>query len=251
MKTRLLSAIMVFCLFVSAQAQEITVDEILNNYYENTGGYDAWSKVTGMKMQAKVNQSGMEIPLEIVALKDGKQYTKITFQGMSLMQGVFDGSTLWSTNFQTMKAEKSDQESTDNQILNSNDFPESFFDYKKKNYTAEYLGKETIEGTETHKVKLTKEPITVDGEKKDDVTFYFFDIENFVPIFQEKEVFSGPQKGAISIIAMSDYQEVDGLFFPFSLSQGVKGVGSQAIVIESIELNPTVDTTVFVLPAGN
>nr|WP_290941299.1 hypothetical protein [Haliscomenobacter sp.] len=40
---------------------------------------------------------------------------------------------------------------------------------------------------------------------------------------------------------MSDYQEVNGLFFPFALGQGVKGAGSQPIVITKIELNPQVD----------
>ena len=65
-------------------------------------------------MTAKVNQQGMEIPLEIYQLKDGRQMTKITFQGNVIKQGVYDGETLWSHNFMTMKAEKSDAEETSN-----------------------------------------------------------------------------------------------------------------------------------------
>jgi hypothetical protein len=45
---------------------------------------------------------------------------------------------------------------------------------------------------------------------------------------------------------MSDYQEVNGLFFPFSLGQGVKGMGSQPITMTKIELNPQVDSKEFV-----
>ena len=87
------------------------VDEIINNYIENTGGIDAWSALKGVKSMAKVNNGGMEIPLEIVQLSDGRQYSMINFQGNTIMQGVFDGETLWNTNFQTMKAEKADASS--------------------------------------------------------------------------------------------------------------------------------------------
>jgi hypothetical protein len=99
---------------------------------------------------------------------------------------------------------------------------------------------------------LTKNPITINGEKKEDIIFYYFDTENFVPFFIESEMTSGQMKGATIVVSMSDYQEVDGLYFPFSMTEGIKGMGgSQPLIIESIELNPTIDATVFALPTGN
>jgi outer membrane lipoprotein-sorting protein len=38
--------------------------------------------------------------------------------------------------------------------------------------------------------------------------------------------------------------------FPFSISQGVKGQGSQPIVISAIQLNPTIDNSEFKYPEG-
>ncbi len=239
-------ATLVFVLSIPLQAQ--TADEIITNYFENTGGLDNWKSMTGMKMSAKVNQGGMEIPLEIYQMKDGRQMTVINFQGKELKQGVFDGETLWSHNFMTMKAEKSDAEQTANFKLDTNDFPDSFIDYKDKGYTVELLGKETIDGAETFKIKLVKEPVTVDGNQEDDISFYFFDTENFVPIAVHQEIKSGPAKGQISEVTMSDYQEVDGIYFPFSLTQGVKDGQSQPITIDTIELNPTVDAAAFSFP---
>lgn len=226
---------------VSAQ----TAEEIINKYLEATGGVDNWKKLEGIKMSAKVNQGGMEIPLDIYNLKDGRQMTSITFQGKTIKQGVFDGTVLWSTNFMTMKAEKSDAESTANFKTSLGDFPDPFIDYASKGYKVELLGKETIEGTETFKVKLTKKPITVDGKAEENVSFYFFDTEDFVPIMVESEIKAGPAKGKIQQIGMSEYQEVNGLFFPFSLTQGVKGMGSQPLTITKIEINPQVDTKEF------
>ncbi|WP_088341975.1 LolA family protein [Robiginitalea sediminis] len=230
----------------SLQAQ--TADEILDNYFENIGGRENLKAVTGMKMTAKVNQQGMEIPLEIYQLSDGRQMTVIKFQGKEIKQGVFDGETLWSTNFMTMKAEKSDAEATANFKLNTNDFPDSFLDYKDKGYTVEYVGEESVEGTPAYKIKLVKEPLTIDGETKEDVAFYYFDTENYVPIAMESEIHMGPMKGQMSWVTFSDYQEVDGLYFPFSMSQGVKNGGSQPITMETIELNPEVDAAAFAFP---
>ena len=170
----------------------------------------------------------MEIPLEIVQLKGGEQMTIINFQGMEFKQGVFDGETLWGLNFQTQKAEKSDKEATDNMMLEKNDFPDPFLNYKEKNYTVELLGKEDVEGTETFKIKLVKEPIMVDGQQEEDVSFYYFESENYVPIMMQSEIKSGPQKGQMSELKYSDYQEVDGLYFPFSMTQGFKGTAWSA-----------------------
>ncbi len=238
--------VLAICASITLNAQ--TADEILTTYFENIGGLENLKKVEGIKMTATAKGQGMEIPIEIVQLKGAKQYVKVSIQGKELMQGVFDGETLWSTNFMTMKAEKSDAEATANMKLEANDFPDPFIDYKEKGYTVEYLGKETIDGAETFKIKLIKEPVTVDGKKEDSVSFYYFDTENYVPIVVQTEIKSGQGKGMISESKMSDYQEVDGIYFPFSMTQGVKGKPGNPLTITKIELNPTIDDSAFAYP---
>ncbi len=247
MKNLSIAAILILSL-ISFNLQAQDVDEIVHGYFENTGGMEAWGNLKGIKFNAKVNQGGMEIPLEIVQMSDGRQYTKITFQGTEIKQGVFDGETLWSTNFQTMKAEKSDAETTKNQMLDSNDFPDALYDYKSKGYTVELVGDETVDGAECFKVKVVKEPMTVDGSEVDDVSYYYFDKESYVPIAQESELKQGPGKGTMMQFKMSDYQEVEGLYFPFAMSQGEKGGQAQPLMIESIEVNPEVSEADFAFP---
>ena len=115
--------------------------------------------------------------------------------------------------------------------------------------------KETIDGTETFKIKLTKNPIKVDGKPKESVEFYFFDTENFIPLMVESEVTQGQGKGMIQQVKLSDYQEVpnsNGLIMPFSITQGAKGQpGGQPISFTSIELNPKVEASIFAMPAEN
>ena len=224
------------------------LDEILDNYFENTGGRAQWEALEGIKMTAKINQMGMEIPLEIIQLKSGKQMTVINFQGQQIKQGVFDGQVLWSINMMTQKAEKSDQETTDNIKREMGDFPDPFLNYQAKGYTAELLGTEEIDGAECYKIKLTKKPLIVDGQEVDNVSFYYFDMDNFVPIAVQSEIKAGPAKGQMSEVKMSDYQEVSGYYFPFSMIQGLKDQEGQAITFDQIEVNPQVDEAEFVFP---
>tara|TARA_B100000795_G_scaffold263296_1_gene242266 strand:+ start:43881 stop:44642 length:762 start_codon:yes stop_codon:yes gene_type:complete len=222
-----------------------TADEILNNYFENTGGISAWNALEGTKMIGSANAQGMEIPIEMYQMKDGKQLLKINIQGQEMTQYSFDGETMWTTNFMTMLPEKSDAETTDNMKKNVGDFPSPFLNYKEKGYTVEYLGKETKEGTETFKMKLTQKPVMVDGVEEPTVSFYYFETENYVPIMSESQIPSGPQKGQMSVSNFSDYQEVGGLYFPFSIS-----MSGQGITMKEIVLNPEADATMFAFPTA-
>ena len=219
-----------------------TADEILSNYFENTGGEAAWNALEGIKMVGSVNQ-GMEIPVEMYQMKDGKQLLKINLQGQEMTMSAFDGETMWTTNMMTMLPEKSDTETTQNMKVNNQDFPSPFLNYKEKGYTVEYLGKETKEGTETFKLKLTQKPIMIDGKEEPTVSFHYFETENYVPIVVETTMNMGPAKGQMSTSGFSDYQEVGGLYFPFSISQG-----GQPIVMKEIILNPEVDAALFAFP---
>jgi len=244
--TLLFTIILSATLFSGTYAQ--TADEIIAKYFENTGGIEAWESIEGIKMNAKVNQGGMEIPVEIVQLKNGKQLTAITFQGKTIKQGVFDGETLWSTNMMTQKAEKSDAEATANMKLEMNDFPDPFLNYKEKGYTVELLGKEDFNGTDTFKIKLTKEPITVDGKEEDNVSFYYFDTENFVPLGVQTEIKSGQAKGKVQEITFSDYDLAGDIYMPYTMTQGVKGQPGQPITMDTIIINPDVDSSEFEFP---
>ena len=246
MKNTIKTLILATMTFTSAQAVE--VDEIINGYIENTGGSEAWNNLQGMKLSGELNQGGMKFPFEILSLKDGRQYMKFTFQGKELKQGVFDGETMWSTNFMTMKAEKADAESTENRKLEMNDFPSPFLNWKENGYTVELMGTESKEGSDTYKVKLVKEPLTVDGESVEDISYYYFDTEAFVPVAVETEIRQGPMKGKVGENKMSDYQEVEGFYVPFSMTQGLKDGPAVTMTVSKVELNPQVSQTDFDMP---
>ena len=223
-----------------------TVDQIIDNYFKNTGGTENWQNVKAIKMSASINQMGMEIPVEM--FQSGNKIYQISIQGQEIKQGVFDGETLWSTNFMSMKAEKSDQEDIDNIKNDLAEFPDPFLNYKEKGFLAELMGTETVDGSSVFKIKLTKTPMIVDGEVVPNVSTYYFDSENYFQIMVHEEVMRGPGKGMIMESRMGNYQEVQGLYMPFSMTQGIKGQPGQPVTINSIEINPSIDESEFEFP---
>ncbi len=227
---------------ITSNAQ--TADEVINKYITTIGGAEKLKALKGVKLEMTTNQGGMEIPVEVVQMPGGSTYVKINLQGKEITQMAYDGKTMWSTSFMTMKAEKSTAEESENMQLNNADFPDELLDYKTKGYKAEFVGKETKEGAECYKVKFTKKPTTIAGVKTDEVTFYYFETENNLVIATESEIKEGPMKGQKSTSTMSDYQEVDGVFFPYAMTRF-----GQPLKVKKITLNPVVDAKVFAFPA--
>jgi outer membrane lipoprotein-sorting protein len=239
MKTiKLLLVALVVTAFTQVQAQ--TATEIVENYLEAIGGKENLAKVKSLKMIGKINAQGLVIPIVAVTTTDGSAYVQFDFQGQKMKQLVSNGTKTWSMNMMAQKMEEMPSDMSKMMIKEFKDFPNAFINYKEKGYKIELLGKEPQEGTECFKVKLTKDTMMIDGEEVPNIAFYYFDTESFVPIVVETEVPTGPAKGQMVTVPLSDYQEVDGIYFPFSTAmQGMPMTYTEIVV------NPEIDATAF------
>lgn len=238
-------------LATSTAATAQTADEIVAKYFENTGGVDAWNAIVSIKSQGKANMGGQIYPFVQTILKDGRMAIQVDLQGQNFIPQAFDGEKQWATNFQSMQAEAADEETSTNYRRNeANEFPDPFLDYAKHGYSIELLGEDTVEGVETFKIKLTKNPIMVEGVEEQHFVTYYFDKENFVPIMQETTLPSGPQAGMVVQTIFSDYQELGAIFYPYSMTVKYNGQTAQTITIESIEVNPEIDDAIFKMPVA-
>lgn len=229
-----------------------TADEIINSYFDNTGGKSNWESLEALKFTGTLDFDTMQLPVTMIQTKEGLTLLSANVQGQEFYQSVYDGETLWSTNQQTFEAEKMDSEATENYQLGIQDFPDPFLNYKAKGYQVELLGTELIEGTETYKIKLEKKPKMVNGVATPNVEYYYFEKENRVPILVEKQVAIGPNGYIDGQSKLSDYQEVDGLYFPFSIADGTKDrPNAQRITIIGVEVNPEIDPAIFEYPNKN
>ena len=240
----------IFCiisLIAISPVQAQHVDEIVNTYYETIGG-KKWDAVRGIRMTANVDQGGMTIPVEVVSLRDGRNYTQITLMGNTMTMAAFDGKTSWTTNYMTMQAEESASEDSENARRSAKEFPNALVNYKDHGYKATLLGSEKVDGAECHKIKLEKKTALVDGKEVPNVEYFYIDKENNVPVMTETEINSGEMKGKIAQTKYSDYQEVSGVLIAFSNTSGIKDGQSQAMQFDKVEVNPQVDDSKFTLP---
>ncbi len=248
MKTlKLLSALFLFSIGAIINAQ--TAEEIVDNYIKNIGGTEAWSKIESMKITGVGRQQGVDYPFVATMMKDGRTLINVDLQGTSFIVEAFDGENFWSMNFQTQKAEAADSETSINYKNEARDqIPDAFHNYKEKGYKVELIGEDTWEGTEVFKIKLTKNPILVDGVEEENVSYYFFDTENFVPIASETVVKSGPAKGATAQTIISDYQEVEGVYIPFTIVEKFNGQVNLEMLYNTVEFNTKIDASIFTMP---
>ncbi len=238
-----------FVAFGTMVASAQTAEEIIDNYFENTGGKEAWQNIEGMKMSGKAEFGPQSFDFTQTMMSDGKMLTEVSLQGQTFIPQAFDGKQMWGMNMQTMQPEAQDAETTENYKKNeAQEFPDPFLNYTENGYALELLGEEVIEGVNTYKIKLTKNKVSVDGVEEDNFTTYYFDAENFVPIISESTINSGPQKGTTVQTVYSDYQEAGDIFYPYTITMKFGGQVGQVIKIESIDVNPDVSEVNFSMP---
>jgi outer membrane lipoprotein-sorting protein len=221
--------------------KDITVDEILDTYFENIGGQDAWKELTSMRMEAKMAQMGMEFPGVVMQMPPNKQRIEINIQGQEMIQA-YDGETAWwinpfmgSPDAQPMPAEMSEQ-------FTKETFEDDFIDYKKKGHTVEYMGQKEVDGMMTYELLLTKK----DGTEE----YHYFEPDYMVPIMQKTIITEGQMKGQAVETYLSNYEEVEGLMIPMSIESKVGGATQFSLTVTKVELNPELDETMFDFPKG-
>lgn len=234
------------CFFINSSSRAQTAEEIVECYLERSGGSKNLSQLKATKITATIFAEGNEIPLEIYNTKTGKQAIILNLDGESITQFAFDGETMWTTDVITGIAEKGLQEVTENIKLSANDFPTPFLNYREKGYKLEYVEEVKIGRTRTHKIKLIQEPHTVNGEKQETVLIYYFDKKTSLPVKKSSEIIIDGTGREINESKMDNYKEVNGLLFPFSITES-----GQKIKINSIELNPEIDPDIFSFPGNS
>ena len=226
---------------VATAAGAQTVDEIIAKNLDARGGKDKIKAVKTIRMTGKIDmQQGMEAPFVLELARPNKLRNEFTFQGMTGIQA-FDGKTGWTV-MPFMGKKEPEAVSADDvkNMEDQADFDGPLVDYKEKGHQVELVGKETIEGTPVYKLKVTK--------KNGDVENHYLDAEQYleVRVDGKKMVHGQEMEGETTL---SNYKEVGGLIFPFSIQSKQKGgPGGVTLTFEKIEVNPDLAASRFEMP---
>ena len=218
-----------------------SVDEIVDTYFENIGGKDAWRGIKSMKIVGQGVQMGMNFPLTVIAKEPNLNKLTVDVQSMQIIEA-FDGEVAWTVNPFGGMTEPSKMSEEETKEASKQMFQDALLDYKEKGHALTMEGTEEYEGTEVFKLKLLK----ADGDE----VIYFFDSEIMIPVAVRNFMNAGQLKGQSVDTITSDYQEVNGVMVPFSMKQAVNGQTMLEMTATSVELNVPIADSEFSFP-GN
>jgi len=207
----------------------VTVEQVLNKYVEVIGGKENVEKVKDRTMKLTGSVQGMNISVTMSQKYPAKLY-------QSIDAGVFQQKTIF--NGEKGKTESMGQviELNTDQVeeLKSNAM-DAILDYSKYGYTTELTSLETINGKDAYKVTLT----SASGKK----STQYYSVETGFLVRSISQV-STPQGSVMQTTDMDDYREVQGLKYPFKISQSF-GPQSIDLTVSSIEVNIGLDDALF------
>ena len=237
-----LSVFIVFLLFtgISANLSAQTADEVINKHIDALGGLDKLSSIKTMIISGTFGGGGMEFPVTISYKRDYKIRMDISFQGNSQISA-FDGTTAWQINpWQGKKDPEKMPAEGIKSMKEMADFEGQLVNYKQKELTVELMGKEDMEGSEVYKIKVT--------DKDNDVTYYFLDTQSYL-ILKQSSKRKIKEKEIEQEAFYGNYQPFGGVMMAMSMEIKTKGEDqSQKGTMKTVEINPAVDDSIFVMP---
>lgn len=235
-----MAGLFVACLMSSA-AWAQTADELIEKNIQARGGREKLAALQAVRLTGKmVMGPGMEAPFTQELARPNKVRVEFTFQGMTGVQ-TYDGKEGWALMPFMGKTEPEPIAGDELKALDDQaDIDGLLVGYKEKGHQIEYAGKEDLEGSPAHKLKVTK--------KNGDVAWLWLDAEHFLEL-----KISGKTKVRDQEIEgetlFGDYKEVGGIVFPHSIENRAVGMpGGMSITVDKIELNPELPTDRFAKP---
>jgi zinc protease len=208
--------------FNKAVDASVNAESIFNKYINAIGGKEAVSAAESVMMVAQAEIQGQILDLEVKNYK-GMSSQKIAMSGNVLSKQVYNGETGFTISQGQRMA------FTDKQLVaakaDANPFPE--LDTKD----AKVMGIEPVDGKDAYAVALTE-----------DKTAYY-DIESGLKVKAVSIVSQGDQTMEIPV-TYSNYQEVNGIKFPFTISQSM-GPQTFEFKVSAIKVNDGVSDEDF------
>ena len=202
----------------------ITAEAVLNKYIQAIGGKQVVDNVKSILLNASAEIQGQKLDLEVKTTSNGKSLTVVSMGGNAISKQVFDGTK----GFAVMQGQK--VEFTEEQIADvkpeSTTFPELTVE------DAKVMGIEAVDGKDAYAIALN------------DKTTAYYDVETGLKVKSVKTVSQGPQTMEVPT-GYSNYKEVDGIKFPFTMTQSF-GPQSFEFTVNEIQLNKGVEERDFI-----
>jgi outer membrane lipoprotein-sorting protein len=220
-----------------------SVDEIIAKNIQAHGGLEKLKSVQTIRTTGKyIFPGGFRANLVEENKRPDKIREETIVQGAAAIEA-YDGKTSWDINpFQGRKDPELMSEDDSKALIEGADVDGQLVDYKEKGHKAEFIGHDSVEGTDCYKIKLTLKDGTV--------RYYYLDADSYLELkIETQRMIRGAIQDTESYFG--DYEQVNGIYFAFAFESGEKGSQNRAkMTVEKIEINVPLDDKRFELPAA-
>jgi hypothetical protein len=227
--------------FFSFPASAQTVDDIVAKNVQAHGGAEKLKSVKSLRTTAKFSQGSFRADFRQENKRADKVREEFIIQGLAQVQA-YDGKTGWQISpFGGRKDPELLSQDDLKSLAVDADIDGPLVDYKEKGHKAELVGHDSMEGTDCFKIKLSM--------KNGDVRYYYLDADSYLELKLEIQT---TIRGALqeNELYYGDYEQVNGIYYPFAVEQAQKGSSSRAqISVEKIEQNIPLEDAHFSMPA--
>jgi hypothetical protein len=228
--------------FLSSRAGAQTVDEVIAKNIEARGGLDKLQSIRSIRTTAKFTQGSFRADFRQENKRADKVREEIIIQGMAQVQA-YDGKTGWQISpFGGRKDPELLSQDDLKSLAVDADMDGPLIQYREKGHKAELVGHDSMEGTDCFKIKLSM--------KNGDVRYYYLDTDSYLELKVEIQT---TIRGALqeSELYYGDYEQVNGIYYAFTIEQAQKGSSSRAqISVEKIEQNIPLEDANFSMPVS-
>lgn len=231
-------------LLAASGAFAFTADELAARNAAARGGLEKLNAIHSLRLTGKLRVNGGTVELgytELLKRPDSIRY-EAQLQGLTRVQA-YDGKQAWQINPFQGRKDPERLSADDAKALGENaaDFTGVLVDYKAKGYTLDYLGTEDIDGTQAHKLRVSR--------SNGDLTYVYLDPDYFLEIRTvNRRIEHGVPNETVT--DYGDYEKVAGVYMPFSLESGPKGSSQRLTMqIEKAEANVPAEDALFAFPA--
>jgi hypothetical protein len=231
--------------FASGTALAYTADELAAKNVAAKGGAEKLAAIHSLKTSGKVlvNGGAIELKYTVLVRQPGVIRLEAQLQGLTQVQA-YDGHTAWQINpFQGRKdPEQLSADDAKGLAEDAAEFAGPLVGYKAKGYTLDYLGTEDVDGTEAHKLRVTR--------PNGDITYVYLDPDYFLEIRAvNRRIEHGVPHETVT--DYGDYEKVEGVYLAFSQESGPKGSSDrEKVQIEKAEVNIEAPDSQFRMPGA-
>ena len=222
---------------LTGSAQELKLEEVLDNYFR-VNGFDKMQKVQTTVMKGSLIQQDV-MPVKQVKMRPNKFLMEFDVADITAYQA-YDGKTAWRTAPWTgnPKPQLMSQEAANDAKYRAV-FDGLLYNWKAQGHIAELAGTDSVGKQEAYKIKLTRD----DGG----VEYYFIDKKDYMLL---KRIYYRNIRGKEAEVEnfFLDYRTVDGIQFPYQIDATLDGQSYSSIQYDTIELNAPVEEKVFEMP---